>query len=279
MTILDAHVHVWDPEHLPYDWLADAGILNRPFLPGDLDDADGRVGEWVFVEADVSPDHREQEADWVADAAWPGLVGIVAAVRLDDPDLAARLDALAARPRVVGVRDLLQDDSLARFEDEGVRAGLRAVGENGLRFDACVRWPQLGALDSLIATAPGTPVVIDHLGKPPVDDGLASAAGRRWRDDLARIAERPHVHVKCSGLAAEASSPAILAARGPAFVAEAVALFGAERVLLGSDQPVSGVAATGVSSTAWIDLVEDAVPAEAWAWIGREAARRFYSLV
>ena len=58
---------------------------------------------------------------------------------------------------------------------------------------------------------------------------------------------------------------------------EAVALFGAERVLFGSDQPVSGIDATGVASAAWIDLVRDAVPA-AWTQISRESARRFYAL-
>ena len=42
MTILDAHLHLWDPDVLRYDWLE--GDLRRRFGPDDLRAAEADAG-------------------------------------------------------------------------------------------------------------------------------------------------------------------------------------------------------------------------------------------
>ncbi|MBO3662841.1 amidohydrolase family protein [Microbacterium stercoris] len=226
--VLDAHVHVWAPSRLAYPWLRDEPALDRDFGPDDVDDADGAITEWVFVEADSSA--PLDEVAWVSGLAWPGLRAIVAKVDLRHP----RLDELTQAPLVRGVRHLLQDQRIT----EDLLPGLRAAGERGLTFDATVRWPQLDALAALLAAAPGTPTVLDHLGKPPVRMGLDSAEGQEWRRSIHRIAALPHVQVKLSGLPAEGGL-------GHEFLEETLEAFGSERCLFGGDWPVSGVPGAG----------------------------------
>jgi L-fuconolactonase len=84
--------------------------------------------------------------------------------------------------------------------------------------------------------------VIDHLAKPPIrDDGAALAA---WEAAIRPLGGEPNVAAKVSGLVTEADwaawTPDDLA--GP--IAVAVATFGAERLLFGSDWPVCLLAAS-----------------------------------
>src|SRR5687768_2681134 len=57
-TVLDAHVHFWDPSRLEYPWLKDEPALLRPFLPQDYAEAmEGVPVEGIiFVEANPRPD-------------------------------------------------------------------------------------------------------------------------------------------------------------------------------------------------------------------------------
>ena len=49
--IVDTHVHLWDPVHLNYPWLADVEKLNRAFLTADYREhcADVVVDQMVFL--------------------------------------------------------------------------------------------------------------------------------------------------------------------------------------------------------------------------------------
>jgi L-fuconolactonase len=276
--LLDAHVHVWRPAALPYPWLAGAPALDRAFGPGDIDDAGGAIREWIFVEADADLGAALQEVAWVSGLDWPGLRGIVAHADLTSADLAAHLRALGRHPLVRGVRHSLQDAPLEVLASAAFVRGLRAVGEAGFTFDACVRWPQLEALAEATAQTPGTAVVLDHLGKPPVAEGIDSEAGVRWRRAVGRLAEQPHVQVKLSGLAAEARGEARLAQHAPAFLRAGLELFGPDRAMFGGDWPVSGVPGAGVPVARSLDLVRDAVAPHDHARVLGGTARRFYRL-
>jgi len=276
--VLDAHAHVWRPSALPYPWLDDVPALRRDVAPSDIDDAGGRIREWVFVEADADPRAAIDEVAWVSALDWPGLRAIVAHADLVDDALERHLDALAAFPLVRGVRHPLQDAPADVLASARFASGLRRVGERGLAFDACVRWWQLDALADAVAQAPGTPVVLDHVGKPPLAEGLDGPEGERWREGLGRLAALPHVSVKLSGLAAEAPTPAVFDALGPETLRIAFAAFGADRSMFGGDWPVSGPPGTGVPIAAALDHVRAAVPAQAHGAVLGGTARRFYGL-
>lgn len=276
--VLDAHVHVWRPSALTYPWLASAPALRSDLGPADVDDADGWIREWVFVEADAVLPQALDEVAWVAGLDWPGLRAIVAHADLADPRIPDHLDALAAHPLVRGVRHSLQGAPTGVISSAAFLAGLVAVGERGLAFDACVRWPQLEALADAVARAPGTRVVLDHLGKPPVADGLGSPEGRRWRAAVERIADLPHVSVKLSGLPAEAASADVLAANGPDLLRCAFDAFGPERAMFGGDWPVSGVPGAGVPVSHALAQVRAVVPVPDHPRVMGATARAFYGI-
>lgn len=245
MRAVDAHLHLWNPGILEYDWLE--GPLLRSFGPDELDAAlsTAPAGEYgfVFVQAECAPAQSIAEVDWVTSlASKVGVRGIVARAPLEDPAAtAAHLDAYAERPLVVGVRRLLQSEPDGFAARPGFRDAARAVASAGLTFDACIHAHQLPDVIALADAVPDLTIVLDHLGKPGVGnaDAVAPAAGTPWASALAALAERPNVVCKLSGLPAEAQGEWTAAQLRP-FLDVALDAFGPERLLFGGDWPVSG---------------------------------------
>lgn len=279
--MLDTHVHVWDPSVLTYPWLDAVPELSGPRLPADIDRAGGETDRMIFVEAGGVFDRGADEVRWVASLApeWPELAGVVAALDLRSPERVGNLDALTAAGPVVGIRHNLQGESPADFDDD-LRDGLQLLAARDIPFDVCVSHSQLDAVADLVSEVPTLRFVIDHLGKPAVDDALDSDAGTRWRRAIDRIAQHPGAHVKLSGLSAEASGADSLQTHGADFVRHAYAAFGPHACMIGSDWPVSATLGAGGSMDAWLGLIREALnPTEQqWQWLADRAGSSFYGL-
>jgi L-fuconolactonase len=256
--LLDAHAHFWHPSLHRYEWLDGEPELNRPFLPSGVVRRPGESSTYVFVQADCRPEEGFSEARWADSLAerWPEIRGIVAFAPLEKgARVAADLERLREMPRVVGVRRLLQSEDERFFRSPSLHAGLDAVATAGLTFDACVPHVQLGALLHLLRRHPELPVVLDHLGKPPLGDGIQSEAGTDWATNIRLLAELPNVYVKLSGLPAEVPSSSYDASGFRPWLLTALEAFGSSRAMAGSDWPVSAHAATRVGYDEWFELV------------------------
>jgi len=267
LSVLDTHVHVWDPTRLDYPWLTGSAALNHSFLPPAIDRAQGQTERMVFVEASCTTPLRE--LSWVTSwgDTWPELTGVVANIDLQDASARAKLlDTYAAHQRVVGVRHNIQSHPDEVFIDPLFRQGLRDIAHSGLTFDACVNRNQLPLLTALLAEIPDLRVVVDHLGKPNVDEGITSESGRAWAKEITRLSALPNVFIKVSGLAGEASTPQLLRARADAFIAHAVAAFGTTRSMIGSDWPVSALSGAGGTFADWISQVQRATGSTDAEW-------------
>lgn len=277
MRIVDAHQHYWLPSRGDYQWLAHAPAgLQRSFLPPDLRPARRAAGvsATVLVQAAAS----EAETRYLFDLAQvdPDVVGVVGWVDLGATDVEARIDALVSDGRglLLGVRPMVQDiadpgwltqPTLDRAFDH-----LRA---HRLCFDALVTPLQLPALHQRLQRHPGLRAVIDHAAKPP----LAGNDLGEWRGWMAQLAELPDLHCKFSGLLTQLP-PAEPRQSVEPCVAELFDIFGAGRLLWGSDWPVL---TTHASYAEWLDLAMHLTRRFA---PGREAdvfagnAERFYGL-
>ena len=91
-------------------------------------------------------------------------------------------------------------------------------------------------------------------GKPPIGEGITSAAGRVWTAAIRRLASLPNVMVKLSGLPAEAPDTSYESRGYAPWLREAVDAFGAARAMFGSDWPVCTVA---TAYDRWVDTVEN----------------------
>ncbi|WP_028271774.1 amidohydrolase family protein [Arthrobacter sp. UNC362MFTsu5.1] len=256
MKVIDTHVHVWDPAALDYAWLADDPALNKPFMPSDLPHAAAATRAAIFVQADCREDQALKEVDWVSSlsAGWPQLAAIVAFAPISRGDnVAEDLDQLLERPLVRGVRQLFQDRDNSFILHPAMLAGARQVARAGLTFDACIRFGQLPALAKFADGVPDLQIVLDHLGKPPIDSGELTA----WSRGMRELARRPNIVVKISGAGAEADRNRPLAPQALPFITETLNLFGSERCMFGSDWPVSLTRPADYQD--WITIVETAL--------------------
>jgi L-fuconolactonase len=235
--MIDAHLHVWDLTVSDYSWLTpDRGVLYDSFLAETAAQELHRTNfdGCVLVQAEDSL----VDTRYMLEVAGrlPIFCGVVGWIPLDDPVAAAQvLDELGDNPALCGIRHLVDDDPRDDFLDlPGVRRSLGKVAERGLAFDVQDAWPRhLGAARRLAADLPNLTVVIDHLAKPPM--GRSDFAA--WRAELARVAALPNTVAKFSGLHLP----------GVAFTPEGLAplwdialnLFGPERLMYGSDWPIS----------------------------------------
>ncbi|WP_239153500.1 amidohydrolase family protein [Virgisporangium aliadipatigenens] len=245
-TIVDAHHHLWRPER-GYTWLDAPGLtaIRRPFTPEDLTAELAAAGVEATVLVEGGRCHPDEAAEFLGHAAdTPAIAGVVAWAELTDADLAATL-ARYRRHRggelLVGVRSQVQGEEDPDYLDRPeVRRGLAEVAAAGLVFDLVIRADQLPSAARAARAVPELRLVLDHLGKPRIDEGAAGL--RRWRGPFAALAAAGNVTCKLSGLVTEAGPDWTPDDLRP-FVAVAVAEFGAARLMFGSDWPVCLLAA------------------------------------
>ena len=273
-SILDCHVHFWDPERLTYAWLDEVPALNRAFTADDFAQYRPTPIEAIFVEAGRDERQAVDEIDWVRGEAkrHPWIRGAVAHVplesHLESADLIGRH---AADPFIVGVRRNVQDEAAGFTEDAVFRDSVRLLGDFGLPFDACVRQQQIPEITRLAAACPHTTIVLDHLGKPKRD------SRDEWSQVLRELAKHENVVCKLSGLATELG-PDTPTAFTLSLLREALNVFGPERCLYGSDWPVMTQA---IRYARWLDLVREALSGLSWsadAAVLRGNAQRVYRL-
>ena len=256
MRVVDAHVHLWDPRWLRYTWL-DGTELDRLIDASTLRAAAGTVSDFVVVQADCADAQGLAEVGWLVEqsAQLPGLRGIVAYATLEQgAGVRYHLGALRSMPSVVGVRRLIQDQRPGFAVADHFLDGVAALADFELTFDISVRSSQLDDVIELVRRTPDVQFVLDHVGKPRI-----GADPSRWRLQIAELAARRNIVCKLSGLMTEiVSGPTGVEAVEP-YLAHALAEFGPDRCLFGSDWPVMTLAA---SYSDWLDLVVSLVPGE-----------------
>ncbi|MEE4453558.1 amidohydrolase family protein [Novosphingobium resinovorum] len=232
--VLDSHQHFWRITAPECAWPdADWPLLHRDFLPVDLaaETADIDLVGTVLVQS--QPDDRDTDWLFALAAGEPGVLGVVAWAALDAPQAPARIAALAARPKCLGLRPMLQAIADAEWILRGDLApAIDAIIAHRLRFDALVELRHLPALARFARRWPALPIVIDHAGKPDA----ATLTLDPWRADLAALAALPNVWCKLSGLRTQQAQGQDGAALAP-YVAHVLESFGA-RAMWGSDWPV-----------------------------------------
>lgn len=289
-SLIDAHHHVWDPAARAQPWLAGPAMaaLDRRFDLADLAAAAAGTGVRSTVLVQVLADAQETR-DFLALAGEPDpavdavtVAGVVGWVDLTAPDVADSLAALRAGPggdRLVGIRHLVQDEPdprwLARPE---VLRGLRAVAAAGLVYDLLVSPRQLPAAVAATRAVPEGRFVLDHLGKPPIAAGWSPGIAQPWLDGIDGLAAQDNVAVKLSGMVTEADRRRWTVADLRPWALAALAAFGPERAMFGSDWPVCLLAASyaGVAA-AWRELTAELDGTER-AEVGGRTAQRWYGL-
>lgn len=350
MTVVDAHIHQWDPLTTPREFSGLAKLFRyvplpmdiakrlaprrdrefvgdptpfvHPYLPADYREDAGEVPveAIVHIEAEWNGPGRLGRADetrWVASLPFgvdtPALGAIVGAGDPAAPEFAELLDAhQAASPRFRGIRTRVEyhpdPDVRAQCKAPGTLTsaaflnGFSALAERGLSFEAWVYSGQLPEVTALAGRFPDATIVLNHLGTPagifgPVGDDTGQNPGQRrelfvrWRDDLTALAAHSNVVAKVSGLMmpilghpvpprGRPTPVPVLAERISPLLWHALDVFGAERLLWGSnfpvDKPITSIpnAAAAVATS----LTEHGADAAALEQVFRTTAQRVYGI-
>ena len=277
--LIDAHQHLWRLRDRAGYWPpAELSAIYRDFSPADLAPLLRQNGVCGTVLVQTLPSIADTEYMLGLAGANDFILGVVGWVDLASRTAPADMARLAKDGKLKGLRPMLQDLPDCRWiENPALAPAIEAMVDNGLCFDALVLPQHLASLLKLAERHPQLPIVIDHAAKPPI------AAGRRepWLADMRRLAALPQVHCKLSGLLTETGlpvgSPDGARAIKP-YVDAVVDLFGAQRLLWGSDWPVVRLAS---DYGPWLTMARSLLahlPAAQQQAIFANNAARFYRL-
>lgn len=237
MIRVDAHHHVWQVARGDYGWLTPELAIYRDYTLADLRPLLGDISATVLVQA--APTEAETAFMLTVAQESQGLVrGVVGWTDLAAPRAELRIAALARERRLVGLRPMLQDitDTHWILRPE-VQPALRAMAEFGLRFDALVQPRHLEILPALAVLHPRLRIVIDHIAKPAIAQGM----WQPWARSIALLAKETDMPCKLSGLVTEAAET-WQDDDLRRYVDHVVQCFGPARVMWGSDWPVVDLA-------------------------------------
>jgi len=268
---IDAHHHFWTLARGDYGWLTSAlAPIYRDFGPPDLAPHLSAAGIEGTILVQAAP--TEAETMFLLDIAdnTELVCGVVGWTDFDAADALARIEALAARKLLVGLRPMVQD-----IADDDWLLGpaltplLAAMARYGLVFDALVLPRHLPRLLRVVDRHPGLTFVLDHCGKPRLAIGEIAI----WQRDVALLAERPNIVCKLSGLVTEAAPDWQVVDLRRA-VDHVVKCFSPQRLLWGSDWPVVNLAGGYEKWFAATEtLLADLSPDDKAAIFGGNAAR------
>lgn len=249
--MIDTHHHLWKYSDEEYGWIPPGSPIVRDFLVADLEAATSAAG----VEATVVVQARQtlEESDWLLSLSdSTGVIqGIVGWVPLVDANVAGPLGRLAAHEKFKGVRHVLQGEADTYFLNDDFHRGLALLPDLDLRYDLLLFQRQLPVAIQLVDRQPDLGIIIDHIAKPEIRKGRIDPD---WRAGMAELAKRDNIlGVKVSGMVTEVLDPEPDEATLQAYFDTTLELFGADRVMFGTDWPVCLLRIE--SYQAWAEMV------------------------
>jgi L-fuconolactonase len=242
---IDAHHHVWDLAARDQPWITGPAMapIRRSFGIDELGPDAAAAGVTATVVVQTVADVTETEELLDLAETTPLVAGVVGYVDLAAHDVGEQVDRLRERPSgawLAGIRSPVQDEpDPGWLTRPAVLAGLREVARRDLVYDLLIRAHQLEAALAAVTHVPDGRYVLDHLAKP----AIASGGWEPWASGLARLAARGNVSAKLSGLVTEASWSTWSTSDLRPYTEHALAAFGPDRLVFGSDWPVCTLAA------------------------------------
>ncbi len=275
MKRIDSHQHFWIYNSVKDAWITDdMQIIQRDFMPEDL----FPVLQYNHIEGCVAvqADQSEAENEFLLGLAAtnPFVKGVVGWVDLRAGNVEERLVHYKQFDKLKGFRHILQAEDGSFMHDEKFRYGISLLNKYGYTYDILIAHYQLSDAIKLVAAFPEQPFVIDHLAKPDIANG--EIAG--WQKNVEAIAQYPNVSCKVSGYCTEADWYHWQPADVEPYLDVVFSAFGPDRVMYGSDWPVSllagGYNRVFKCTSAYVSRFDETV--QHGFWSGN--ATKFYNL-
>ena len=249
--LIDAHQHFWIYNQHEYGWIDETmASIRRDFLPSELKPQLEKNGFRGSVLVQVR--QTLEETRWLLELAEknPFILGVVGWVDLLSPGLRAELRSFAGKPKLKGIRHIVQSEPEDFLLRPDFLRGIAILEEFDLAYDILIYTKHLRVAAEFVKQFPRQRFVLDHLAKPPIKNGPVDVWARGLRD----LASFPNVFAKLSGLVTEADWQSWKPEDARPYLDVAFECFGPGRLMIGSDWPVCTVAA---SYSQVVNLVRD----------------------
>lgn len=248
---IDSHQHFWRYHSIKDAWInEEMEVIKRDFLPSDLQPLlqENNFDGCVAVQADQS----EVETRFLLDLAKDNdiIKGVVGWVDLCAEDIEERLEYYSKYEKLKGFRHIVQAEPdinfmmLKRFQN-----GISKLAKYDFTYDILIFPKHLQNAEKLVAKFPEQKFVIDHLAKPDFKQNDF----KEWEKGIRVIAQFPNVMCKVSGLVTEADWKSWKYEDFVFCLDVLFSAFGVNRLMYGSDWPVSLLAA---SYSQCVDIIE-----------------------
>ena len=245
---IDSHQHFWNYHPIKDAWISDAmKVIQQDFMPADLlpllqkNDIDGCIA--------VQADQSETETRFLLQLAQDNdfIMGVVGWVDFRSNDIEERLQYFSQFEKLKGFRHIVQGES---EDDFLLRAdfcnGIAQLEKYNFTYDLLILPKHLSVAAEFVIRFPKQKFVIDHLAKP----NFKEANFTNWENGIRELATYKNVFCKLSGMVTEADWENWKAEDFNYCLDVLVGNFGIERLMFGSDWPVSLLAASYEQSSA-----------------------------
>lgn len=277
--LIDTHLHLVYPDRFSYPWMEGAPALKKPFTLEDYEDLTrgAAIEAALFMEVDVAGEQSAEEATFFAnrvDKRDSCLKGVIASARPEHDGFEDYLDSIDS-PHLKAIRRVLHVVDDAVSQSIRFRENISKLASRKLPFDICVLPRQHEFAGQLVDACPEVTFILDHCGNPNLSAPEEFAA---WSDSLRKLARRPNLHAKLSGIVATAPRDSVNEDTVFPYLNETLDAFGPARLVWGSDWPVCTLT---TELPDWICLFRQwlsNLSADEKAQIAHLNARRIYAI-
>ena len=234
--MIDSHHHLWRYTNEGYPWIPISSPLAKDQLAPELE----VVASESFITGTIVVQARQviEESDFLLTLAdqTDRIQAVVGWVPLIDENVSVHIERLSAFPKFKAVRHVLQEEPDDYFLRDDFHRGLSLLPSFGLRYDLLIFQRQIPVAIQLFDRQPDLPIILNHIAKPEARNGRIESA---WRSGMKELAKRDNLlGVKFSGLLTEFPEGEGDAETVAAYFYETLEIFGADRVMFGTDWPV-----------------------------------------
>ena len=245
---IDSHQHFWNFHPVKDAWISDdMKVIQQDFMPADLlpllhkNDIDGCIA--------VQADQSEVETHFLLQLAEENdfIKGVVGWVDFKSENIGERLHYFSQFEKLKGFRHIVQGESEDDFLlSDDFCNGISQLEKYNFTYDLLILPKHLKYAAEFVKCFPRQNFVIDHLAKPNFKENDFSD----WEKGITELALHKNVYCKVSGMVTEADWQHWKAADFNYCLDILVRNFGIDRLMFGSDWPVSLLAASYEQSTA-----------------------------
>jgi L-fuconolactonase len=242
MQKIDSHQHFWKFDPVRDSWItSDMHVIQKDFLPKNLQPLLAKNGfdGCVAVQANQSIAETNFLLELAAENDF--IKGVVGWVDLQSTDIIDQLQQWKQYKKLKGFRHVLQGEIDRSFMlQPAFKKGIAALKQFDFTYDLLIHNDQLKYIPDFVNAFPEQKFVIDHLAKPDIKNDNID----QWEQDMMAVAQFENVYCKISGMVTEADWTNWKQADFIPFMDVVAEAFGQDRIMFGSDWPVSLLAAS-----------------------------------